>query len=510
MSLIHLSGQIAALQDIIAANQAAQKQARNLNIRAGKVIFTVLSRTEWDERLKPLLAGARGAVEIPNLEALRLPPLDPAKVSEVFNGNPDTITLPGFPAPLRVEYGISEPTILVSYTTENMRLLLALPDAPVALPNGRLVKIQMKWSYYDSIGDTDIVKVKAAVAKQLNNGQWDNWQKPSLALPNLETETFPEMVTAEYGVCQATGKPLKAFGAVYVYSYWNSKELRSQWYRDQTEAQGAHQQAKTHFEGLLVKAREDKARKAAWETAAPIRAKAESLRMSDEFGWGKDEEVQRKLNQLSYETPSSSATPQEIDAFRQRVETVVAEAEAVLAQREEAKRLAEAENNRAAEVQAFASDKDDPEAYVLATEDGRLYVHCGKASKMGKVTVEPALGEKVSLIYTPTTDSKACMWWEIPAGKKVHFVDYAGSGSVNTESTFYLEAGQLAPGVWVVTYDNDGNYFYPVIYYKEGKRILPDKLVTVDEREAPAEEVKTAGMSELLKKFGDPHAGKKK
>ncbi len=128
------------LQAVITENRQIQEKARQLNIRAGKEIFKLMTHSEWRDWLVLRLNGARSAMEVIDFESLKLPQLDPKLVQLVITDNPNTVEIEG--VTLEIEYGkeyYRETYVRTSVEEEFARKTTV---EAVILPSGRTVEIR--------------------------------------------------------------------------------------------------------------------------------------------------------------------------------------------------------------------------------------------------------------------------------------------------------------------------------------------------------------------------------
>lgn len=96
-------------------------------------------------------------------------------------------------------------------------------------------------------------------------------------------------------------------------------------------------------------------------------------------------------------------------------------------------------------------------------------------------------------------EGKVSHWHHIPSGEQVTVRSYSGRGNLNFEVSFRSpEAGTLAPGVWAVATDDKGIFFFPVIYYRERREVVPEKVEVVRERQRPAMAAPSGDMADAL------------
>lgn len=233
------------IKEIVAENKSRQQKAREINARAGKSIFEVLSQSALSEWLLERLGGAKRLADIADPEALLLPELDKNLIEKVFRDNPDEIELLG--RKVKVEYrGNSEPLIHLNFHGDEAKNWLKIPVEGIFLPGGREVCL------YSSIelDDRNITlqfsssSFSRKVLERLNGRVWEDFSysstKPMLPVPEtvgLETQ-IPEVCEHLYGKCVGTGEDLLAFGVV-VYtpkSWYSAEKFETSWFRTREEA----------------------------------------------------------------------------------------------------------------------------------------------------------------------------------------------------------------------------------------------------------------------------------
>lgn len=226
---------LTALGKVIGWNQNTQSLAKEINTRAGEVAFPVMSQSEWKIWLAARLNGARRAGEISNFEALRLPELDQEIVNMILAENPDAIEVLG--RDVIVEYRPDyAPRVRMDFRGEESRNWLQLPDDGICLPSGREVAMYAVVEGYGYYIEANSSQFKGKVREYLNQGLWEKWQKPEIAIPDLVADgaTIPEIITKEYGKCVVSEVSLVAYGTLTAYRYWSNDPItwKYEWYRD--------------------------------------------------------------------------------------------------------------------------------------------------------------------------------------------------------------------------------------------------------------------------------------
>jgi hypothetical protein len=120
------------------------------------------------------------------------------------------------------------------------------------------------------------------------------------------------------------------------------------------------------------------------------------------------------------------------------------------------------------------------EAHILVEKfTGKVYVNCGKLSKIGHCEIEPSFGERNhSLGAALDAEGKVRAWQEIPVLMPVTCRNFSGSGDLKSETRFTVPS-DLIHGVWAVRRDEQGIYFSPVIYYQNGEIEIPEETNVV-------------------------------
>lgn len=268
------------LAAVVRSNAARQERARQLNIRTSEKTFHVFSSDEVFERFAAALKGARRIVEVDRPDALALPALDEDRVARVLFEHPDAISVLGselsveYPAPSY--YGtVYAPRVKLSDEVVKANGWIRLSDKGVCLPGGRSVEVVVPVGYGNTIGDTDIPRLKAKVREYLNREQWERWAKPPLGVPDTEAEgSVVPFEVAVYGQCVATGEELKAYVTLAVNTnrwYASDPVFKTVWSRDVVEAHNAADAAAVKLNELKVEAKAARERE-----QAEARAKAEA------------------------------------------------------------------------------------------------------------------------------------------------------------------------------------------------------------------------------------------
>jgi len=271
------------LKNVLAANVAQQKRARQLNIRAGAEMFPVLDRAAMTAWMTEKAAGASRMEEIVNPEALRLPAFDEVLIEMVIRENPDEIELLGAMRSVVYRSGYTPKISLESEAVAENRWF-ALPDEGVFLPGGRPVKVEISLGWSGTFSNANISELKGEVLKYLNRQQWDNWPeegRPEISFPDAEDETasIPEIITVQYGQCVVTGTPLFAYGVASAYQYWSSDPItwKPSWHKSQEEAEATRAKSVEKLETVKTASRESREIETAKQEARAVKEVFESF-----------------------------------------------------------------------------------------------------------------------------------------------------------------------------------------------------------------------------------------
>lgn len=278
-----------ALGEVIKHNHALQQEARQWNIRAGEEAFSVFTERQWQDWLMPHLAGATTPETIPDLVALRLPPLDPETMELVRMINPPTIPLLG--SDWAVEYhrkdqhGGSLPPEVILEGPDMEAPSFAwqhLPDEGVRLPGtDRLVCVRVKVAG-TSYASTDVPSLQKELADHLNGRQWHEWkERPAIAVPSpADPEAqVPGIATVQYGTCVVTGQPLLAYGTVRLDRFARGSEptFESVWLQSKAEAEKAAAEAEAKLAEIKAACARRAARIPAEQVQEELRALYDSI-----------------------------------------------------------------------------------------------------------------------------------------------------------------------------------------------------------------------------------------
>lgn len=447
-----------SFQEVVSSNRALLARARELNTRAGTNLFPVQDRDELMKLFAVALAGARRVAEVSNVSALILPALDDRLVEKVLREQPDTITIIGREATVEYRGGGYNPRVRIDFRGDESRKWLKLPDTGIHLPGGREVSMYSSLEGYGYYVEANSSQFKTKARECLNQGLWDNWQKPELPAP---TDFVSPIVEAEYGRCVVTNVSLIAFGAVNHDSWYGS--WKSYWSRDRAEVESVHVQVCAKFTEVKEKVAHDALKKRVGE-----------LYGAHSYNRELPEEIRTRLYKTCNGYSDGARTVAEITAFIAEVE---AEVEATSKRQVEAKRKEREAEARREAVSIAINEIGVAVAHIWVPENSDVaYILAGKTSKMGNFDVTPVVNDPV-LDSRPYCfgDSKYRRWVPFRLGVRSRACDYSGRGNLQSEVQFFVPKGLLAAGVYAVAQDGEGQFFFPVIHHNaEGVEVIPE------------------------------------
>lgn len=479
-----LSGQKTAedakLDAVLRSNVARQEQARQLNIRSGEETFKVYSSEEMFERYTTALAGARRISEIMRPEALTLPALDERMIKKALREQPDKITVLG--RDVMVEYrGGYTPRVRLDFRGDESQNWLLLPDSGIWLPGGREVSVYSAVEGYGYYIEAPSLQFKEKVRECLNQGLWDNWQKPELPAP---TDSVSFIIETEYGRCVVSDASLVAYGTVN-YDSWSGL-WKTYWSRSQIETEKVYAQACTKFLEMKEKAVRDALKKRVGE-----------LYRAHSFNCELPEETRRRMYNTYYGYSGGATTVVEIEALIAEVEAAVVRINEQKAEAERKKREAEV---RREEVDEALRNIGWAEAHIWVPADGDVaYVLGGKTSKMGSFEVVPNTGDTTFDGPYCFGDSKYRRWVPFRFGVHSQARDYSSGGNLQTEVMLFVPKNLLVAGVYGVGLDDEGQFFFSVIYHNvEGIEVVPE-VSAISKIRAPKEQLNGTKSVDLSK-----------
>jgi hypothetical protein len=225
------------------------------------------------------------------------------------------------------------------------------------------------------------------------------------------------------------------------------------------------------------------------------------------------EEMRSRMYNTYYGYLGGATTVSEIEAFITEVEVAVTTIE---------KRKVEAERKqREAEARREAVDEalrgiGYPEAHIWVPENGEVaYVLAGKTSKMGNFVVQPTADiDDTSYNGRPYCfgDYNYRAWVAFGFGVKSRAQDFSGMGSIQSEVKLFVPKGLLSAGVYGVSGDEQGQFFFPVTHHNaEGVEVIPElgtiRKVRVSKESNPSapasnERPTTDALEALRQKWG--------
>ena len=246
------------LSQILEANKAIVEEATLLNLRAGEEVFANYSKEKLQAWLEERVNEATNLATLPDLEVLRLPPLDADLRDLVFLENPDTFEFMG--QTLKVSYW-SNRLPQAELVDRDNQVWPNLPDEGVRLPSGRLVQLKVEIETPEGgyiVSGQDIPDLKMRVRDQFAKSQWEQWKKsddkPEITLPS-PVDGFsekPSIIEHKYGEILGD-KPLIAYGTIQTWStrgYEAGRTFTPAWFYTRQEAEDTRRATITKLEEL--------------------------------------------------------------------------------------------------------------------------------------------------------------------------------------------------------------------------------------------------------------------
>lgn len=331
------------LQRVIAANKAAQQQARALNVRAGENLFPVMNREQIADWLRERLGGARSAAEVQDPASLAFSAPDAELAELVLGENPDEISVIG--RTLEVEYrppsygstAVPPPRVRLSEEAAKAHGWRDLPDEGVRLPGGRMVEVVVPFGYYDTVSGQDIPELKSRCVSRANKSLWENWPtdgRPAITLPDPAdpASVVPEIIEASYGTSVVDGTPLVAFGVVAIsgnHYYASDPWFVARWCQGREEAKAARAQSAAKLESIREEAIKQKRMDDARKAAEAAREAIQTVQARE--GWFDLEVALRdRADRRRWDSPPSGL--EDLQAWTEGTLALVAETEAALAE----------------------------------------------------------------------------------------------------------------------------------------------------------------------------------
>lgn len=341
--------------EVMQLNAIRQDAAQKLNVRAGGPVFPVLRKGKLVEWIAVRLEGARRMKDVRNPANLLLSPLDAEMVELVERENPlqlellgelRTVSYPAIDKPPSVTLGVEE--------FENRRWL-ELPDEGVFLPSGRQVAVSVQFAHglwgVNGEAGTDLQELKEKLKVRANEATWGAWKGPELPVPSAEDESavLPEVAQAVYGQCVITGADLAAYGTVAAQSaYYSATTFKNTWYRTREEAEAARSEAAKAFAAEQRKHVEQRKLDAASARAEELQKLIHTL--VDGVPEKLTAESRTALNNAYYRSrPYDLAN---LEPYNAELESIVAKAEADIAEFARQRDLAQAKRDALAAIVA--------------------------------------------------------------------------------------------------------------------------------------------------------------
>lgn len=229
------------LEQILTYNRVIATQARNLRERTDDPALRLYCKEALTAFFERALReqGATSFATVGNPDALRLPPLAPAKVTEILQRFPDKMSLLGVEH--LVQYDKGEPRIEIAPTLMQTHKWLTLPDQ-IRLPGGTLVTVILRLSLFSTKESTNIGVLKREYAETLRERAWLStyWSRPTIPVPTLrELTRIPSIISFSYGISPITGQPYVSYGALQHVE----QRLVGKWFDTCEEAEAAHEAA---------------------------------------------------------------------------------------------------------------------------------------------------------------------------------------------------------------------------------------------------------------------------
>lgn len=476
-------------------NKAVQERAEAIAVRSGghtrrvedkdivshyETVFYlngVVSRASWKAAAEVENAQVSATDLMLSLEDF----VSKEKQEEVATGNPDSVLFLGKEREVRYQSGC-DPQISLDHEIErapDSDVWKQIPDEGIRLPSGRRlsVTVYVCGGYY-SFSGTDTKKVKDDVRKRINLTAWEKFsEKPVISLPDVRRgdEVVPEVIEVQYGLDPLTGEPVKKFGAVAVQtSFGRFNGFTSFWYDERGKAEEARVAAQKALDEFAAIERERRELETVRAESDKVKGRLNALCGEHERNFRLPDDVRRMLCDRRYVYRPNNAA--DLRVWIAETQTVIAKVEAALTE-------IAARNARRERYELATYEFNHTHAHLLVTESGLLFVGAWKGSKTGYVEIDPEpydvpeLGDERASI---DADGRYCSWRYIPSGEQVTVRDFAGSGNLNWEVTFCTPvSGMLTPGVWTIAEDDTGKFFYPSIYFRSGKEIVPEEVRVV-------------------------------
>lgn len=182
------------LMEVIETNLRTQKQARDLNVRAGERIFPIMSRLEKKAWLMGKLQGARSVAEIKDLDSLFLPALDIAIIEKIMAENPDTVEVEGETLGIKYEQDWNNNFICSIEISEEFVRQVRIEK--LYLPGGRNVRLLCGSYSADSIPELveklEKYRIKKSWEEKRRELERTSWiSNPRDVVPYLSQLLFP-------------------------------------------------------------------------------------------------------------------------------------------------------------------------------------------------------------------------------------------------------------------------------------------------------------------------------
>lgn len=470
------------LDAVLRSNAEKQEQARQMNIRHGEETFTVYSSGEMFERFVTALSGARRIEEVVYPEALALPDFDKNEIARVLSENPDMINILGRESAVEYRAGYT-PRVRVNFGVDEWDWLQI---TNVQLPGGREVVIWATFEGWGYVVESMSSQFASKAKERFTQHLWDTWTKPFLPSP---TESIAPMVEVQFSQPTVADELYLAYGVVK-YDSW-SQTWKSYWTRDRAEAEKLHAQAVQKFEEIRVEAQQKRELETAKAEAEAVRKKLWGF--SDHEGWcGLDPGLRSEVEGRRYSYLPSSA--EELRQYKADIEVIVTKVEAELV---EVQRLWARRKEVEEQLNELRNLHGWPSTHIVVRDNGEVAVNCGKVSKLGYMEVIPQAGDRQNGPEALDQGGGESIWQPIPVSRRIMVRDYSSSGNLKEEVEFVVP-DNLSVGVWAGT--TDGESFYPVIHWDQGKVVLPEvvEVVSAGKEKMDSSPARTTDLSKLF------------
>ncbi len=493
-----------AFDAVLAANHERQRRAQDLNMRAGKPLFPVLTADEIRAFLAKGIPDAISIASIPSAEAIRFPTLDENMVASVLRELPDTITVLGQEYIVTYEENGLAYITLEDWVLEN-NSWTELP-AELKFPGGRNVSVSV---YLNHMLQTflSLADLKQSIRAHLNQAQWERWHNrqgfTSRPVPDLSLEgaRVPEIVPVEYGKCVVDGTPLLAYevlgsGESSRALYQRARQFRFFWKYERTEAEAKITHAATMAQYVLYQEnlRLERERRDIESKMHETRIVLHQLHRTYVYSNEIESAVRIRISQLVQSEPTLHDLTVCL-VWIGAVSSIAAEIKASTT------KLQLASDRKAAYLKKIL--EFGARIFLWVDKEGNLYVYCGQA--LSRNTFDMKSGMRDGRCYGPRlapTLPDDAVWQRAEYDTILHCRELNRS-SPTFEIRFRVGRDHLPAGIWGVASDRTGKFFHSVMYIVDGHEFVPDPIVKIREDQPGREEIAlTVGNLALSQLFG--------